>query len=84
MNQTHCKTCEHILDANEALDGDRQPKEKDISVCAYCGTISEFDADLNLRALSDEECQELRKNDREIWQDVLAIQGMILSHIVKN
>lgn len=49
-----CPWCEHVLD--RALDptGDATPKPGDLSVCGACTSILQFDDDLMLVKVSDE------------------------------
>jgi hypothetical protein len=70
----HCTKCYKDLSVNTALDGDHQPREKDISVCLYCGNVAIFQKDMTLRDMTSEEWEQvqpvswsmIRRTQREI------------------
>lgn len=46
-----CVKCGKELDAATPLLAERLPKKGDPTICAYCGCIMQFTADLRLKAL---------------------------------
>lgn len=63
--QTLCPTCGNLLDgATCPTEEDASPSEGDLSICLYCGTMLEFQADLTLCKLSDEKYAELPLGER--------------------
>ena len=85
VKETHCKTCLHVLDRVSAVgDKDQGACEGAISVCIYCGVISFFDADLNLREATPEEIEEIRiKYPLSYWQ-LTEIKRFILKRNQRN
>lgn len=74
---SYCRNCKHELDAHSAAEGENRPPQKgDVSVCAYCGTPSLFDEELNLIPLTGEELKDIRENDPDcyrVMQNLLTI-----------
>jgi len=62
---SQCLKCGSKLDAHANM-GDASPQPGDISVCAYCFTISKFDSNLDLQPLTRNELTELKKNE-QVW-----------------
>lgn len=61
-----CPECGESLDGvTPATDDDRPPEPGDLSVCAYCGVMLQFDADLKSQPLTAEEFVELPVEVRE-------------------
>jgi hypothetical protein len=60
--KTICPKCGGKIDAAAAVSGDRPPREGDLSVCAYCTTLSLYCADLTLRLPTPAEHQRLALN----------------------
>lgn len=57
---TFCPCCGHTLDCATPVDGVMTPpQEGDLSVCINCATPLQFDANLKLVALSDDEMAQL-------------------------
>jgi hypothetical protein len=56
-----CLHCAAPFDACQASDGKPSgPEPGDVSVCAYCGRLAVFDADLRLREMTPAEDQRLK------------------------
>lgn len=47
-----CPVCRQVLDAAAPVAGNPEPSPGDLSVCAYCTTILEFDAELRPQQVS--------------------------------
>lgn len=63
--KTNCPICGKNIDAaSNVYDDNLTPKEHDLSVCIYCGSFNFYNADLSLRAASDEEIAELDDDNR--------------------
>lgn len=54
MPEAHCPTCDEKLDAVTSIDADGMPERGDISLCAYCGEILEFDDNMQLIVITEE------------------------------
>lgn len=55
-----CARCKKKLDAATGVEKDgHEVREGAISVCAYCGNIAIFNADMTLRAIDEKERAEL-------------------------
>ena len=78
----HCPACNKELDATTSIqDESLLPKPGNLSICFYCGDMSEFDDNLDLRSLSQEQKAEIKKEDPETW-DLLtkASSAIIYKH----
>lgn len=71
-----CPSCNKQLDGATGLDEDTVPRAGDLSLCAYCCTISVFKPDLTLRRATDEEFAEL---DAATQKQIKLAQGLILA-----
>lgn len=74
---THCPSCAKPLDASTHPEDDSlRPAEGDVSICAYCGEVLEFCADLSLIKAREETLVALNAVDRAFVLDVaLRIKG---------
>lgn len=46
ITHQHCTECGHKLDAHTDVQGaDEKPTEGDVSICLYCGHLTQYDAD---------------------------------------
>lgn len=54
MDGSPCPNCKRNLNC-VASNFDDRPKERDLSVCAHCGTFLIFDKDLHPQAITDAE-----------------------------
>lgn len=60
------------------------PKKGDLSVCAKCGTITQFDEKLNMVALEAHELEEIRQEDSELSAQLGKVQRAIQSTVKNN
>lgn len=74
-----CKTCLNALDAATSLEEDT-PRENDLSVCIYCGTIAKFDSDMCLTPLSDVELEIIERDNPEAMNSLNQIVTIIRNH----
>jgi hypothetical protein len=81
---SQCQGCFKINDTNTCVSGDATPKPRDISVCLYCGAICEFDKELNLVPLNQEQIVKLSIESPEMYFIVTKSQHWIYSKIKKN
>lgn len=78
----NCRTCNAILDDQTYFDDKTlKPKEGDFSVCAYCGTISTYDSEMNLQPLPSDELIKLNEEDPETFDKLIAYQKAIFKLI---
>lgn len=84
VEKTYCKTCNGAQDSHGNITGDWGPKENDVSVCLYCGTISLFDKDLNLIAMPEKEMDVIRNNEPDNWRAIEVASEYIKERIAKN
>jgi hypothetical protein len=80
--KAHCKKCLKVLDAHSGIET-LMPKKGDISICAYCAHICEYDEDLNLRPLNERELNNLKKQ-KEVWVQITKIRTIIKNRISNN
>lgn len=81
---THCKTCNNIIDAHTATNGEHVPMESDISICFYCGVISKFDNEMNLVAMPFNELLQLEFTDPNTYYQLQKAQRLINERIKLN
>lgn len=72
---SNCPECGNHLDAVTAVSEDASPKPGDLSICAYCGCMLQFDKDLLVEPISEEALKEAPK---ELWE----AQEMILQRSI--
>lgn len=62
--------CGRKLDGHTAADGsDEQPRQGDVSVCAYCGSWLTYDHGPRLRLMTQEEIDALdEETTSELWR----------------
>lgn len=49
----NCPRCYNVLNASSSLDKDITPDPGDLTICAYCGTVLEFDENLHFFVFED-------------------------------
>lgn len=76
MPETHCPCCEEMLDAVTSLDADGAPEPGDVSLCAYCGEILQFDEDMQLTKVTEEVWNSLPLFSRS---ELIKVQGLVRS-----
>lgn len=69
---SRCVRCRKLLDAATGLQ-DREPKEGDVSICAYCGQVMLFDKTKKLRAAQEAEFSEIKTELAEKQPEVLKL-----------
>jgi hypothetical protein len=57
--ESHCLNCGKLIDGATPVDGGRAPQEGDISICLDCHHLMIYDANVRVRALTDEEIVEI-------------------------
>lgn len=83
-NQSQCKSCFGTINATLGMKYDKKPKEGDISVCAYCGVVSTFDAELNLIPMPQNEIERMRIMEPENYKIVQLLSIGIKERIKRN
>ncbi len=80
FDATECPHCHHSVDTGACSQGDANPKPGDKSICAYCGEISVFADNLQLRKPTEEEANEelapsdqfireiIRRRTKSLWK----------------
>ena len=64
--ECRCLECHAILDLANSIHGDARPTPGDISICFYCGNLSAFMEDGNLRELTSNEMHDIAGDERLI------------------
>lgn len=73
-----CPTCTKTLDAFTSADlDDARPKPSDVSVCAYCGELLEYQSDLTLQKLTAEKQRQLYKEDSRAFFRLVRAQRYV-------
>lgn len=61
---TVCPKCNEVMDALTNFEDDSTPREGDVSICINCLQILQFDSDLKLKLVTDEEFVDFPCEDR--------------------
>lgn len=74
-----CPTCKNTLDGFTEVDDDsRKPKDGDISICVYCGSINKYANDVkDLIKMDQDSLLSLEKECPEDFNKVLLISRKI-------
>jgi len=73
-----CLTCGHKLTAATSVSrGKRKPEKGDFGICIECGKPSQFDENLNMKPLTQEQLLHLRRENYEIWLKISTAQAFI-------
>jgi len=75
-----CPTCQHGADGSLSLEG-AVPSEGHIVVCAYCSVINVYGKDLIILTMSDEEKEDVKITEPEVWKKVLFAQSVVVQLI---
>lgn len=75
-----CFKCHNQLDAATQLQ-DHSPEEGDLNICAYCGNVAKYDADLRLVQVSDIELEIIFEQEPMLREQILQIK-MLLGHVM--
>jgi len=76
--KSHCKVCLKPLDAHLSTKPNETPEPGSVSICNYCGKISVFDKEMNLRPITDEEIKNVEKYHPVQWRMIKAIEKGIM------
>jgi hypothetical protein len=61
---TVCPKCNEVMDALTTFEDDSTPSKGDISICINCLQILQFDSDLKLKIVTDDEFVDFPCEDR--------------------
>lgn len=83
-NFIKCPSCDGLLDGTfEVGPNNRLPKKDDISICAHCGTILQFNEDLTYRKIDEDVWDKIKDKNgdtyRMIIESVIAIKSKSMS-----
>lgn len=84
MKKNICTGCYKPLEGHICINGDRQPMKDDYSVCFYCGTIGQFDEDLNLVPMAPADVMMMAGTDFENFAILQKARAEILKRIKKQ
>lgn len=72
-----CTNCHKKLDDATSTSKERRfPMEGDICICVYCGQVGEYDADLKINPLREDQVLKLFKEYPYLEQQILKIQSV--------
>jgi hypothetical protein len=78
LHATRCPQCDYTLTGATIAHGeDLAPQEGDTSICANCGQLLTYKADLTLRGITTEEIRALM-DDPLAWSTIEKAQKFIL------
>lgn len=79
-NTLECQSCGSLLNGFTEIEKGSRPSDGDFTVCFYCGTIHTYENDLtSLKIASDEKMHLLRKEDPQLWMQIMYIQHKIIN-----
>lgn len=82
---SECLTCHYKMDATQpAFDEGATPKKGDVSICAKCDTMTQFDEKFNMVALTPEELKELKAQYPDLWNELMRVQRYIHAKAKRN
>lgn len=81
-----CPTCKAQLDGVTCCtnDGKRHPEKGDLSICAYCATILEFEAGGFVHEAPKSRLDDLKANYPESYQSLKETRSIILDEIMMS
>lgn len=75
-----CPVCGTILDGAICVTEEgAMPKPGDISVCYSCGTLLQYGKGLFLHELSDEVLNQLRKENPDLYMQLITAQQAVIA-----
>lgn len=81
-----CPGCQQTLNATGDPKGRGAPRPRDVSVCAGCGTILQFDSKLRLTAMTPLQLEQLPPRSaaelqemKDLWRERRAATPKVLS-----
>lgn len=80
----YCAGCGKQNDAHSSISEDAKPEHGALSICAYCGQVNTFDANLKLQKISQEEWNDLKKFHLQAYMQIIIIQRAIKERIKQN
>lgn len=67
LEENRCPNCDSLIDGVRELSSGEQdgtPSPGDVSICAYCGEVLEFDKNLKSIKVTDQALSQLSSDDR--------------------
>ena len=71
ITKSNCPECNTELNAATGIGHEYTPSKDDITVCAECGEILQFNEDLSLRSIDDGVLDELKAQDENAWGQLI-------------
>lgn len=72
-----CLICHYVMDSTTGAFEDGLPNKGDLSVCDNCGTVTQFDDNLNMVPLTEEEIEELKEKWPTEYTQMRRVQKVI-------
>jgi len=72
LSPAPCGHCGKVLDGGSSARG-QMPKAGDLSLCIYCGNVNQFDADMKLSKLTEEQLDEYPEATRDQIREMQAL-----------
>lgn len=78
MKENNCPECGKVTNRAESIeDGSTTPEVGDISLCLYCGSINQFDADLNIHPVADGVMDKIKEEDLVNYEVIMNMVSYI-------
>lgn len=79
-----CTGCGHSNEEHTGINNEEQPQPGNISICVCCGQVNQYDDDMKLQKLSDDEMHDLQTHHPDVLMQVRMIQMAIKQKILQN
>jgi len=77
VGNSHCNSCLNPMEVFDSVGGDAFPTPGKVSICSFCGQLSVFDDNLNLRAMTEEEEKEIKTYHPLEYRMLMSIKKLI-------
>ena len=71
MKENNCPECGELTNRATSIQDDVPPKAGDLSLCAYCGEINQFDDDFNLHTAPDDVLAYIKEIDSDNYETII-------------
>lgn len=72
--EQRCPVCDDRITCHAGVNTTEPPRAGDVSVCAYCGTILQFGADLKVEICSAVELEQCKADAPDEYETLMTLQ----------
>ena len=82
-SKLHCLKCKENVDGF-SCEEDASPRDGDISICVYCGTIGKYAQNVTkLEPMTESELESIKLEEPEVYKQ-LQDASLVISYMSKN